>query len=333
MILGVLLLSSSWCVGKMFVELNVRIMLIVLALPVMLFLRYAAGRPALCAMLVLTVIVASAWTDNVLMGAKSVTSLRNFYGVYKVYDKGDLRYLQHGTTQHGRQYISGPKVNTPLAYFHPSTPPAEVMTRFASRFPDIGMIGLGTGALTCYAGAGQSFTVYELDPDNLLIAKENFTYLKIAEDNGVKLDFKFGDGRILVREEQESSLDLLIIDAFNSGSIPVHLLTVEAMEDYFKTLKDDGLLLMHVSNKVLNLRPVIYSNSIALGFAVCEKNNAGSAHPDAEDTYWMAVSKDKVFIDALVLKSGWWNDAGDDVSRPRPWTDRYSNILGSIMKQ
>ena len=339
--LGIVLLCFAvvcipWKAETLFPEMNkmnMQILLVVMALPVMLTLRYVAGRSVQFAVLLLAVTVASAWTEDVVMGAKGIEKLRNFYGVYKVYDKGNLRYLQHGTTQHGRQYISGPKVGVPLAYFHPTTPAAEVMTRCSSEFSNIGMIGLGTGALTCYAGAGQTFTVYELDPDNLLIAREHFTYLDIAENNGVKLGFKFGDGRILVRKEQNDSLDLLIIDAFNSGSIPVHLLTVEAMEDYFKTLKADGLLLIHVSNKVLNLRPVIYSNSMALGLAVCQKDNAGSVHPDAEDTYWMAVSKNKASIEFLVKKLGWWQDAGDEKSRPRPWTDRYSNILGSIMKE
>ena len=170
---------------------------------------------------------------------------------------------------------------------------AQVLLSDGIELERIGMIGLGTGALAAYTHKGQMFDVYELDPDNLPIARENFTYLDIAENNGAKLNFIFGDGRIALRDKKERSYDLFIVDAFNSGSIPVHLVTVEAIEEYLRVLKDDGFLLMHVSNKILDLLPVVYSNAEKLGVWACDQSNEDNIHPDAELTLWMALSKDK----------------------------------------
>ncbi|MFC1496918.1 hypothetical protein ACFLS1_00405, partial [Verrucomicrobiota bacterium] len=138
-------------------------------------------------------------TEEFAAGAMGMKRLRNYYGIYKIYEKGDLRYLQHGTTQHGRQYIAGPKKSIPLGYYHYSTPPAQVLLSDNIKLKRIGMIGLGTGALATYVCDGQMFDVYELDPDNLPIAQENFTYLSIAENNGAKLKFVFGDGRVALQ--------------------------------------------------------------------------------------------------------------------------------------
>ena len=125
-------------------------------------------------------------------------------------------------------------------------------------------------------------------------------------------------------------LDLLIVDAFNSGSIPVHLLTVEAIRDYADALGPQGLLLMHISNRVLNLRPVLESNAVAAGVAACHKDNAGRTHPDAEETYWMAFSRDTGVVDKLVSTLGWRRSSAAAEDMPRPWTDRYSNLLSAL---
>ena len=255
---------------------------------------------------------------------------RNFYGVYKVYDKDGLRYLQHGTTQHGRQYLAGPRRDTPLAYFHPTTPAAGVLTAREFSFGTLGMIGLGSGALATYAREGQSFTIYELDPDNLPIAEDNFSYLKLARERGAALSFVFGDGRVKLRDGAVGSLDLLIIDAFNSGSIPVHLLTVEAIEAYFKVLAPDGLLLLHLSNKVLDLDPVVYGNADHMGLAAVEQSNEGHIDPDAELTDWMALTRSEAVMAVLRHRLGWHRRKEPAGGWPAPWTDRYCNVLGAM---
>ena len=322
--------AVPWLAGKIWDEPNAAVLFFVMGVPVFLALRYVAGKPWQCAAVLLAATIGMMWTEDLAMGAARVKRLRNFYGIYKVFDKGNLRYLQHGTTQHGRQYLSGPEAQTPLGYYHPTTPAAEVLMSDVFHFAQIGMIGLGTGALTCYAGSNQVFTVYELDPDNLTVARENFTYLDVAEERGVDFRFVPGDGRLSVRKRKSGTMDLLIVDAFNSGSIPVHLLTVEALQDYAEALGPGGMLLMHVSNKILELRPVLEGNAAAAGLAVCRKDNAGRTVPDAEETYWMAFSRDPHVVETLVAKLGWWKGNTPAGQLPKPWTDRYSNLIGAV---
>ncbi|MBT3193026.1 MAG: fused MFS/spermidine synthase, partial [Verrucomicrobia bacterium] len=270
--------------------LSANLLLLPMALPVALLLRYRAGAPLHTSWLLLVLVASTPWTEQLAVRAKGVTRLRNYYGIYKIYDRDGLRYLQHGSTQHGRQYLEGPQRAVPLAYFHPSAPAGGVLQHTGFDFAQIGMIGLGTGALAAYAGEGQAFTIYELDPDNGRIAEEHFGYLAQARRQGAVVSHIYGDGRVALRARESGSLDLLIIDAFSSGAIPVHLLTTEAFRSYLRVLKSDGIVLLHVSNKMLDLLPVIHSNARAVGAMVCEQTNAGNCHPDAECTDWDALT-------------------------------------------
>ncbi len=305
------------------------LLLPIMAVPVALLLRFRAGNAWHTAWLLLALVLATPWTEQLAVSAKGVTRLRNYYGIYKIYDREGLRYLQHGTTQHGRQYLSGPKREVPLAYFHPSTPAAGVLQCGDFSFENIGMIGLGTGALAAYAGAGQTFTIYELDPDNGRIAEESFGYLAQARRQGAVVQHVFGDGRVSLHALPAGSLDLLIIDAFSSGAIPVHLLTTQAFEEYLRVVREDGLVLLHVSNKMLDLLPVVYSNAKAVGVLACEKTNESNCHPDAEYTYWAALTRDAVSFGKLTGALGWWTR--DTSALPAPWTDQYSNVLGAMI--
>ena len=298
------------------------------ALPVALLLRAQAPFPYAAAAVLLAILLGGSGMDRFADGGQVVARLRNFYGIYHIFDRDGVRYLQHGTTQHGRAYLAGPQRRVPLAYFHPSTPAAGVLMEARERVRDIGMIGLGTGALVAYAGAGQHFHVYELDPDNLILAEKHFGYLGQAREQGAEVSFVFGDGRISLQSRESDSLDVLIMDAFNSGSIPVHLLTLEAFETYMRVLRPDGILLLHLSNRVLDLPPVVYANALAGGWHAAELSNEGQVHPDAEFTVWMAVSADPGTIQYVKRDLGWFGRPG--AALPRAWTDRYSNLPGAI---
>lgn len=307
------------------------LMLVFIALPVALALLRMSAHPWKFVLVLITAVISMNWTETLAMGSKTVLQFRNFYGIYKVTDTGNLRYLKHGSTLHGREYTSGPKVGQPLGYFHLTTPAAGVLTSSQLQFKNIGMIGLGTGAMAAYAKKGQNFTIFELDRDNLRVAEENFTYLSTAKRNGAKVDFVFGDGRISLHKLKDASLDLLIVDAFNSGSIPVHLLTVEALEEYFRVLGQDGLLLFHVSNKMRSLVSVVYSGANVLGAYACEKSNMWELDPDAEFTVWMALSRNKKHFDLLTRKMIWSAADAKTAGLPRPWTDQYSNLFGAMI--
>jgi len=305
------------------------LLLVIVAVPVALCLRRLATRPWPLAALLLAAALAMNWTEGLAMGGRQVARLRNFYGIYRVFDKDGMRCLEHGSTLHGRQYLRGPKANMPLSYYHPSTPAALILQWPDFTFKNIDMIGLGTGALAAYAGAGQQFTIRELDPDNLPIAEKYFTYLALARQHGAEVVFVPGDGRITLRQAPAGSVDLLIVDAFNSGSIPVHLLTVEAFEEYFRALAPDGLLLLHVSNKFLDLAPVIYANAKRLGIDVYEASNDSLKHADADVTHWMALSRSRGVVRVISSHLGWWQQSWPPYTQP--WTDRYCNILGALM--
>jgi len=311
-------------------RLSATLLFALVALPVALLLRSAAPRPMAAALLLIVLAGGTGTWNRFSRIASRVAAHRNYYGIYTVFDRDGMRYLQHGTTLHGRQYLDTARCTIPLSYYHPSTPAADVMTRWQPRLRDIGMVGLGTGALAVYAGEGARLTIYELDPDNHRLAEQYFSYLAQSRQRGVQLDFVFGDGRVALRDRAAGSLDLLIIDAFNSGSIPVHMMTIEALAVYFRVLREDGLLLLHISNRVLDLAPVIYANAAALGLYACEQSNAGAVEPDADETCWMALSRRTAAIDTLKAEQFWVGRPESEWGGSAPWTDRYSHLFGAI---
>jgi SAM-dependent methyltransferase len=262
---------------------------------------------------------------------QSIKRFRNYYGIYKIYERDSVRYLQHGTTLHGSQVINQSGFPVPTAYFHPTTPAGNFLLEYGWKYTDIGMIGLGTGALAAYACSGQNFCIFELDPDNVYIAEKYFDYLKAGRSKGAKISLVTGDGRMSLGKIKDETFDIFIVDAFNSGSIPVHLITVEAFREYFRVLKKDGILFLHVSNRVLSLEPVVYSNALLMGgvYAV-EKSNAGNIQPGSTLTYWMALTRSSTTLE-LLRKAQWFTRPLPEDRLPRPWTDHYSNIFSAML--
>jgi len=320
---------APWVLNRFF-HFPARLIMIGIAVPVFLSFRRASKEKLLMALTSAAIMFASNWTGELSLGSEMTRKFRNFYGIYRVYESEGQRYLQHGTTLHGRQYLSGPKVNVPLSFFHPTAPAGELLSGNAFDFKDIGMIGLGTGALAAYSGKGDRFTIYELDTDCLDVAEKYFSYLRYSREKGAEIKFIFGDGRISLRETPKGGYDLLIIDAFNSGSIPVHLLTLEAIEEYFRVIRPGGLLLMHISNRALDLAPVIYAAADELKLYACEKTNEGRVDADADLTVWMALTRDKRIYKRLVRDYGWDSSGSKAAKNTRPWTDRYSNLFGAL---
>lgn len=307
------------------------IVLLACGVPLALLLRSVACRPWLLALSLLAMTVCMTWTEQIAVGARRVSRLRNFYGIYRVYDMDGQRVLQHGTTQHGRQYLDESRAGTPLAYYHPTTPAAGVLTSDAFAFRRIGMVGLGTGALVTYGKSGSEFTVFELDPDNVAIADRQFSYIRRARVRGVMVDCIAGDARLSLREVPDGAFDLFIVDAFSSGSIPVHLITLEAFAEYRRVLTPSGMVLLHISNRALDLHPVVYSAARALGASAFERTNAGQSDPDANETFWMAVTADDGAARTLAQSLKWTMREPPPQGWPRPWTDQYANLLGAML--
>lgn len=306
-------------------------------LPLSVLIVTAKMRPFRLAIMLVAIIFLANTTELIISGGRGFHRHRNYYGIYRIYEQTHeyetgpaiIRYLQHGTTDHGRQYLSGGPQDTPLSYYHPSAPMGEVLTSRHFTFNDIAAVGLGTGSIAAYASEGDRIVFYELDPDNLAIAEEYFTYLRQGRAQGAEIDFIFGDGRVRLREAPDASFDLLVLDAFSSGSIPVHLLTVEAVEEFLRVLRPDGVLLFHISNRLMELEPLAFSVAEAAGGLPALKTNAGNVHRDADYTSWMAVTNNPEVHEQLI-RMGWRREPFDG-KRVTPWTDRYSNLLQVLM--
>lgn len=302
-------------------------------LPVILVVRFFKDRPLHLVALLGLVLVASAGMETRMFGTANVLRLRNFYGIYKVYDHEGIRYLKHGTTLHGREHLDREKGGIPLSYHHPTAPAGELLRSGLIDPGRAGMIGLGTGAMAMYFRKGSELTIYELDPDNVPIANEHFRYLRLAKANGVELRFVIGDGRLSLRKEPDRRFDLLLIDAFSSGAIPVHLLTKEAVSEYLRVLKPDGLLLLHVSNRIVDLKPVVYAVARSLGMQAAAKSNEGAVDPDADMSEWMVVCKNREVARVLEERMGWSGFPADGGSPAEVWTDRRSNLFSRMFRK
>jgi spermidine synthase len=254
-------------------------------------------------------------------GFQVVASERTFFGVYRVLEFDDARVLMSGTTSHGIQLKDEASRNDPVFYYHDDGPVGDVFSLLPDQPLDVGIIGLGVGGLTPYAQEGDTYTYYEIDPVVEDIARDT-RYFTLLADADVDSEVVIGDGRLEL-ERIRPRHDLLIVDAFASDAIPLHLLTLEAFETYLESIEDDGSILVHISNRHLDLEPVI-------GRIAAELDAEARVYhytPD-EDTEWAPNSVWLLFEPdrALDLPAHWVEaEVGGSL-----WTDDYSNIVSVI---
>ncbi|MGA2737912.1 MAG: fused MFS/spermidine synthase [Bryobacteraceae bacterium] len=253
---------------------------------------------------------------------------RNFYGGLKVtddtaYDSDEpVRRLMHGTITHGDQYLNPKFQGRPTTYYGPNSGVGRAIRQDQESGPvRVGVIGLGTGTLSAYGRTGDYFRFYEINPLVLRLARTEFTFLKICK---ARLDVALGDARLSLEREPAENFDVLAVDAFSSDAIPVHLLTREAFVLYFRHLKPDGVLAVHVSNKHLELTPVV-----KLAAASLAKDARLVDTEDEEDdvfgSSWVLVTSAAGFFDRPLMRT-----AAIAVPLPqkmRMWTDDYSNLF------
>lgn len=275
---------------------------------------------------ILAVLIIAPFVDSIWAHSKYIYEHRNYYGIYKVYQGNGKYVLMNGTTIHGIQF-RGKDEALPRSYYHKLTPVGELLDSPKISFKNIGLVGLGTGSLAAYGKAGQNIDYFEIDPDAYFIAQNLFTYLKNAKG---KFNYIFGDARIKIKETESKRYDILIIDAFSGDSIPVHLLTTEAINEYRKHLKDAGIILFHISNRYLDFVPVLFSNANYLNAYGCFKDNKADDKVGLFASSWFALSWD---IKAFKKLSGEfkWVQYDPGLGRlNRPWTDKYSNMLSIL---
>lgn len=255
--------------------------------------------------------------------------VRNFYGEMSVRQYGDAyewdsyRTLVHGAINHGEQYIHPARRREPAAYYCKDSGIALAVNARPIGSPQkIAVIGLGTGTLAAYAQPGDLYRFYEINPLVQMIANEYFTYLKESE---ALIEVALGDARLSLEREQPQNFDVIAVDAFSSDSIPVHLLTVEAMRLYMKHLKPDGLLGVHISNRYVDLEPVVSRAAAAIGLRAWLVTTQDSDDGACYGTNWVLLTAREE-----LLSMEEFTEHGRDAKHPasfRLWTDDYSNVF------
>ena len=255
-----------------------------------------------------------------------VFSGRNFYGALRVNDtpktaeQDAIRSLTHGTINHGDEFLDPVRRHQPTTYYGLQSGIGRAIRELETDGPlKVGVIGLGTGTIAAYSRPFDTYRYYEINPLVLQIAHKYFYYL---DDSKAKLDVVLGDARLSLEREPPQNFDVLAVDAFSSDSIPVHLLTREAFALYWKHMKPDGILAIHVSNRYLDLGPVVEQEAKALGKPDLM---IASEETEAEDTStadWVLVTTRPSAIDHLRPF------AEKIANKPglRMWTDDYSNL-------
>ena len=253
---------------------------------------------------------------------------RSYFGVYSISQQPDRRSLSHGTTLHGLQLTGTPeRERTPTTYYARGSGVGQAMALAPALYgarARIGVVGLGTGTLACYARPGQQWRFYEIDRAVVGIAERQFSFLRRCLPNPTIV---MGDARLSIAAAAPGSLDLLALDAFSSDAVPMHLLTQEAFAHYARVLSPRGLLLVHISNRFLDLEPVVAAAAQAGGWSGARLNYDPSTLDDAASgSLWIALSRDPASIAALRQRDPSWEDVRRRVGFA-PWSDDYSTIL------
>jgi len=300
--------------------------LIVCSILMLVVLEYRSHRWTVLASWTAAVVVC--WAGVTYLNsyrASSRVMVRNFYGGLRVqeYEKGsrdETRMLVHGTVDHGMQFTAPGRRLEHITYYGPQSGAGLAIDALPRSPLRVGIIGLGAGSLASYAKPGDVFRFYEINPLVERIARTEFTYLS---DCLGKTEVIMGDGRLSLESEPAQSYDLLVVDAFSGDAVPVHLLTRQAMDLYFRHLKDRGILALHITNTHLDLEPVVAAVSRELGkYAVKIVNDKNAARKIYRST-WALVSY-------RPLMSPMIRDAGVEIiARPgfRVWTDDYNNLF------
>ncbi len=262
--------------------------------------------------------------------AKTLFAARNYFGTLSVTSDRHrkARSLYHGTTIHGTQNLTLGKQCEPLTYFHPTGPVGQIIEAYnaSPATPNVAVIGLGTGAVATYSRPGQRWTFYEINPLVIQLARDtgHFTYLHLCSKGS--FDIVEGDARHTFTQAADATYGLILMDGFNSDSIPVHLLTQEALDLYLSKLAPSGLLAFHISNRHLDLHPLLANlaksrNLLCIGFDDREDNPAISK----EASNWVVLARAPQDIAWLTQKAKW--QVVPENARVKVWRDDYSNLL------
>ena len=270
--------------------------------------------------------------EHFAASGNTLETARSFFGVYHVrlVEDGAIRVLQHGTTVHGAEFTDPDRETLPLGYYNPAGPFGRFYSALAGRgAKEVGVVGLGAGDLACYARPGQAWTFHEIDPEVERIARDR-RYFHFLERCGNDPRVILGDARLTLHDVTDGHYDTIVIDAFSSDSIPMHLLTREALALYRSKLSADGVILFHISNRYLDLAPVIEALAEDAGMPArhlldLAPSSTSVARLGAEV---VALGQPGHNLDFLAGAAGWKPLAPPPGSAL--WTDTRSDIVSRI---
>jgi hypothetical protein len=283
----------------------------------------------------IVIVLAASW--RVSERRDELMNWRDFFGVLtlshsQTAELGDVKMLWHGTTLHGAQSPLPAYRCQPLAYYAPETPIGQVFEAVRGRPApsNIGVVGLGTGAVAAYTRPGDRLRFFEIDPAVVSVATNPNYFSYTTRCAGGAIAYTLGDARLTVAAQPAAGYDLLLIDAFSSDSVPTHLLTREAMGIYLSKLKPNGVLVLHLSNSHLELMHPAQATAIAAGGQVLQQkfHTTRPAWAASEDA--VIVGKSPAAL-APFVADGRWSLA--DPGGVKPWTDDYADLFGALVRR
>lgn len=257
---------------------------------------------------------------------------RSFFGRVRVsYDpKRDAHILLHGSTVHGIQRVSTLRRCEPATYYHRSGPVGELLSSLPSAETPrrVALVGVGSGALACYAREGEQWDLYELDPVVARVASDTSFFTFLAHSKSARQRMILGDARLALERDTAARYDVLIVDAFSSDAIPIHLLTQEAVAGYVRHLTPTGMLLFHISNRFFALRPVLSSVIAVTPLQARVATDPPLTNAEIIEQKYVSEWVVAMRPDASRMLSDRWQPL--DTPSMRVWTDEYSNPLGAM---
>ncbi|MBL8673483.1 MAG: fused MFS/spermidine synthase [Rhodospirillales bacterium] len=257
-----------------------------------------------------------------------VSVTRNFYGTLHVMEgnKGEREHyvqLAHGGIVHGFQMMAPDRRRTAVGYYRSTSGVGLALRALPDGPRKVGIVGLGTGGIAAHSRAGDVYRFYDIDPGVVAVARKHFTYLS---DSPARIDIVLGDARLRLEREAPQAYDLLAVDAFTGDAIPLHLLTLEAIDVYLRHVKPDGVLAIHVSNKFLRLPPVLEIAARARGLRIVLSRDTDDQNAVVSD--WVLMARDGAPLGSEALK----RSLVEIDARPewRPWTDDYVDLLRAL---
>ena len=266
---------------------------------------------------------------------RSIASTRNFFGVLTIWeempDDPNLHKLlmQHGTTFHGLQFRSAEKKDIPTSYYSPGSGIGLVMQNWPSQTDRrVGIIGLGVGTIAIYGNETDTIRFYEINPDVERLARKYFTYL---DDSAAAVEVALGDGRLVMENEPPQHYDVMVLDAFSSDAVPVHLLTTEAMEIYLKHLAPDGVIAFHISTQHLDLQSIVWKLAEHFGLKTAWIQSTEHADEGELASDWILLARNEDFLNTDAIRKNRSLPYADLENTPL-WTDDHINLLKVLKK-